>query len=63
MVDEAALAELERRREELWLVFEHNGGRGIELAEEIDELDRQIAEAKGEPHELDEYLDNWNETL
>lgn len=42
------LETLERKRAELWLVFEANGGRGVELAEEIDELDRQIAEAKDE---------------
>ena len=30
-------------RERLWIIFEGNGGRGVELANEIDFLDRRIA--------------------
>lgn len=39
----AEYGDLQAERDRLWDVLQANGGRGIELAEAIDELDRQIA--------------------
>lgn len=46
--DPPELSELRRRRQEAWDAFQSDGGRGVDAAEHIDALDRQIAVAEAE---------------
>ena len=48
------LEKLKERREELWADFEAQGGRGVELADEIDEIDAKIGKLEASP--LDTFI-------
>ena len=41
------LDQVRKERAKLWETFMSQGGRGVELAEEIDSLDEEIAELEG----------------
>jgi hypothetical protein len=52
-LDDRVVAALEKKRARLWKRLERRGGRGVELANEIDRLDCAIDALKGElycPH-------------
>jgi hypothetical protein len=44
-----ACAELKKHRAALWRQFTRAGGRGVDLAEQIDVLDRQIRRCTRKP--------------
>lgn len=49
------LSELKAERDRLRAIFDYNGGRGVDLAEEIDEIEARIAVLE-HPLDLDEAI-------